>query len=134
MLLIYSIILLAILLFALFKGKNLLVWSLGAYQISSYTIVIALLIYNIIINYNYSLQSGLLEKAGYYIVLHLKIHIADIVVLYNLGNALLLASVTIFLIISGKKAVLQKLLLFIPPILYYIKTTRVLNIKFGITA
>lgn len=120
MLFIYSAVLLFILIIAFFKGRNMLFWSLGSYLISSSVILISLLIYNIATSLTYSLQAGILEKAGYYIVFNLKLHIADIVTLYNFGNFLLLSSSVIFLIVSDKKISFGKIMLFIPPLAYLI--------------
>ena len=120
MILLYITVILLFCLMAFRKGKNTLFWSLGSYQISSYIILISLLIYNIIISKNYSLQTNFFEKAGYYIILHLQMRITDVVTIYNLGNLLLLSSSVIFLIVSDKKITLWKLLLFIPPVVYFI--------------
>lgn len=118
MLFIYIAFLLLIFIIALFKGKNMLFWSLGSYIISSLVILVSLLIYNIILSVGYSLQAGVFEKAGYYIVFYLKLHITDVVNIYNFGNFLLLLSSVIFLIISDKKISPKRILLFIPPIFY----------------
>lgn len=120
MILMYIALILLFCLIAFRKGKNTLFWSLGIYQVSSYIILISLLIYNIIIVKNYSLQNNFFEKTGYYIILHLQLRLTDVVTLYNLGNLLLLSSSVIFLIVSDKKITLWKVLLFIPPIVYFI--------------
>ncbi len=120
MIIIYISIILLLCVTAFYNSKNTYFWLLGGYQISSYIILISLLVYNIIISINYSLQANLLEKAGYYIVLHLRLRITDVVVFYNMGNLLLLCSCVVFLIISDKKITLWKLLLLIPPVLYFI--------------
>ena len=100
MIFIYLTIIMLIFTFALFRGKNMLYWSLGGYLISSVIILISLLIYNIIISVNYSLPSNILERAGYGLIFYLRLHVSDIVTLYNFGNLLLLSSSVIFLIIS----------------------------------
>ena len=120
MLFMYTAVILFILTIAFFKGKNMLFWSLGSYLISASIILISLLVYNIMVSVNYSLPANILEKAGYYLVFHLKLHITDVVTLYNFGNFLLLSSAVIFLIISGKKITPLKLLLFVPPAIYFI--------------
>lgn len=120
MLFMYAAVILFILTIAFFKGKNMLFWSLGSYLISASIILISLLVYNIMVSVNYSLPANILEKAGYYLVFHLKLHITDVVTLYNFGNFLLLSSAVIFLIISDKKITLLKLLLFVPPAIYFI--------------
>ena len=119
MLFIYIAFLFLIFVMAIFKGKNMLFWSLGSYLVSSLIILASLLIYNIILSVNYSLQAGIFEKAGYYIVFHLKLHITDVVTIYNFGNFLLLSSSVIFLMISDKKITFKRILLFIPPVLYF---------------
>lgn len=125
MLFIYITFLMFIFVIALFKGRNMLFWSLGSYLISSLIILASLLIYNIILSVNYSLQAGLFEKLGYYIVFNLKLHITDVVTIYNFGNFLLLSSSVIFIIISGKKISPWKIILFIPPIIsFYINHPR----------
>lgn len=120
MLFMYAAVILFILTIAFFKGKNMLFWSLGSYLISASIILISLLVYNIMVSVNYSIPANILEKAGYYLVFHLKLHITDVVTLYNFGNFLLLSSEVIFLIISDKKIIPAKLLLFVPPAIYFV--------------
>lgn len=98
----------------------MLFWSLGSYLISASIILISLWVYNIMVSVNYSIPANILEKAGYYLVFHLKLHITDVVTLYNFGNFLLLSSAVIFLIISDKKIIPAKLLLFVPPAIYFV--------------
>lgn len=120
MIFIYLTIIMLIFTFALFRGKNMLYWSLGGYLISSAIILISLLIYNIIISVNYSLPSNILERAGYGLIFYLRLHVSDIVTLYNFGNLLLLSSSVIFLIISDKKVTPWRIALFVPPVLYFV--------------
>lgn len=120
MIFVYSGIILFILVLSVFICKNSMTRSLMFYLISSCIILISLLMYNIITLINYSLQTGFLEKAGYYIVLNLKLHVTDVVVFYNFGNFLLLISPVIFLTASVRKVSFWKMLLFIPPVVYFI--------------
>ena len=109
-----------ILLFSFFRRKNLLFWSLGIYQIGSYVILLSLLVYNILVSIDYSIPAGIVEKFCYYIVLNLKLHITNIVSLYNFGNVLLLIAPVILLIVYDKRITAAKTLLLQPPIAYFI--------------
>ena len=120
MIIIYTGTILFILTLAVIISKNALTRSFSAYLISSCIVLISLLIYNTIISINYSIPTGFLERLGYYIVLNLKLHVADVVVLYNFGNLLLLLSSVFFLIASDKKNIRKKALLIIPAIIYFV--------------
>lgn len=118
MIIVYGAIILLALLFIFSKRKNLLFWSLGIYQISSYIIIISLIIYNIIFSVNNSTQSSLFERASYYIVVNLKIRVTDVVSVYNFGNFMLLISCVVFTLVETKKISFAKILLFVPPFIY----------------
>lgn len=120
MMMLNAAVVLTILLFSFLRRKNLLFWSLGIYQISSYIILLSLLVYNILVSIDYTIPAGIMEKFCYYIVLNLKLHITDVVTLYNFGNLLLLISPVILLIVSDKRITVAKILLFLPPAAYFI--------------